>query len=283
MTDPEISVVVCTRNRSRLLARACAAILAVEPPAAAWELVMSAARNRGISAARGELLVFVDDDAFPHPHWLQALVDALRLENVQAAGGPIELLLEGEMPSWLSSAYLPYLSVWDLGPDLLDLAYNEYPRGANMAFRRSVFTRLGGFSPDLGRRGKSLRSCEETELCLRIERTGGRVVYVPRARVAHLTAAERITETWLLGRFAAQGTSEAIVDWKHGGWAGLRRGLRRFAANARHAPPQNSLLRRCQARSLLAYAQTLLWAPLRIRRWRPGPEVGPLKPWLPFA
>jgi hypothetical protein len=48
-----------------------------------------------------------------------------------------------------------------------------------MAFRREVFDRFGFFSPHLGRKARSLLSCEEIELCLRIERGGGSILYVP--------------------------------------------------------------------------------------------------------
>lgn len=322
MESPHISVIVCTRNRSQLLVEALEAILAVEDPGSPWELLiidnsstddtltiaqgfasrhphvrveveaelgLSAARNAGVRLAQGEQLVFVDDDAFPEPGWLLDLVDALEGEEVLAAGGPVDPLFEGQLPAWFDASYMPYITVWDLGEERIELAYNEYPRGANMAFRRQAFERFGGFSHHLGRRGRSLLSCEETELCLRIERGGGKVVYTPGARVDHKVKADRITEKWLLDRFAAQGRSEAIVDWQHGSWAGLRWGSARFrrnAANAAHAAAEGqstSLLAACQQRASKAYLWSALLCPFTIPRYSPGPEAGVVKPWADFV
>jgi glycosyltransferase involved in cell wall biosynthesis len=318
MDQPTLSVIVCTRNRSRLLAEACGAILAVDSPGEPWELLiidngstddtldiahqvaaedarvrveveerlgLSNARNAGIRHARGELLLFVDDDAFPAPGWLVGLAKALRLEDVLAAGGPVEPRFAGELPEWFGPTYRPYVTVWDLGPELVDLHYNEYPRGANMGFRRETFERFGGFSHHLGRTGSSLLSCEETELCLRIERGGGRVVYTPEAPVEHHVDASRITEGWMIDRFGAQGRSEAIVDWQHGGFAGLRWGLSRARRHleAVRQNPAGPLHVRCQETAYRAYRWSALFCPLRIPRYRPGPEAGEVKPWRPLV
>lgn len=315
--SPAISVVVCTRNRSILLGDACGALLAVEPPAGGWEVVivdngstddtpevadgvrrgapdrvrvvqepvigLSAARNRGIAESCGEVIAFLDDDAFPVARWLTALTEAFGDENVMCAGGPVEPQLEGELPGWFTGRFLPYLTVWDLGPDPVDLRYNEFPRGANIAFRSSAFGRFGGFSPRLGRSGRSLLSCEEIEVCLRLERGGYRTVYAPAARVRHVTPVDRLTPGWMERRFAAQGRSEAIIDWMHGGLRGLARGLAAHRGRARDGAPgqdaADELFARCQRRALRGYALGAATAPLTVRRYRPpDPEVS-LAPW----
>jgi glycosyltransferase involved in cell wall biosynthesis len=316
----EIAVVVCTRNRSAALAGALEAVLAVEHDPRAWELLvvdngstddtaavarsladanpgrvrvvvepeigLSAARNAGIAASDAEIVAFVDDDAFPEPGWLAAVAAGFRRREVMCVGGPVAPLLDGELPSWFSGRFLPYLTVWDLGPAPLELHYNEYPRGANVAFRRAGLERVGGFSPHLGRRGSSLLSCEEIELCLRLERAGWVTLYQPGARVRHLTPVGRMTPAWLNARFAAQGRSEAIVNWMHGGLAGLRVGLRavrRHADEARRDRAQvGRVFAECHRHTVRGYRRGLLDA-LRVPRYRPPDESLELAPWLPLG
>ncbi|MEM8931388.1 MAG: glycosyltransferase family 2 protein [Acidobacteriota bacterium] len=310
--SPRTSIVVCTHNRSTLLAEALDAIRAVEEPPGGVEIVvvdnrssddtrqvadevahrddrirvvtenelgLSAARNRGIAECVGDFVIFVDDDAFPAPTWLVSLVAVLAEDNVFAAGGGIIPRFTSDPPAWLDERFLPYLSAWDLGDEPLDLKYNEYPRGANIGFRRAAFERWGGFDIRLGRRGSSLRSCEEIEVCLRIERGGGRIRYVPNATVEHLTDGSRISDQWLSDRFGAQGRSEAIVDWMHAGFKGLRRGLTRMKRYA-GTTSGHELLDRCQKRAYQAYRLRAALCPLTIPRRPRDPSQAP---WLPFA
>ncbi len=301
---PAATVVVCTRNRSRALEGACRAVLGLPAPFA-WELLLvdnastddtlevaralatgdprvrvavepvlglSAARNLGVRLARSALVVFLDDDAEPQPGWFEAWEAAFADPEVAAAGGPVDPEWAGALPDWVGPEFLPYLSVWDRGPEAHDLVYNELPRGANVAFRRAALERYGDFDPRLGRCGRSLRSCEEIELCLRLERGGERIRYAPGARVRHRVETDRLTPTWMLKRFAAQGFSEAIVDWKHGGLGALVAGDRRLAAaTAHHAGTsgEGSLFVACHAAAHRAYRRGGLYAAVAVARWAP--------------
>ena len=314
---PFATVVVCTRNRSTLLRQACVSILAIDPPKGGWELLivahcstadplavaesvrrlepdvvrvvehptigLSSARNRGIAESRGDIVAFVDDDAYPATQWLTGLAAALSEPDVLCAGGPVDPIFEGDLPGWFLGRYLPYLTVWDPGPEPLDLRYNEYPRGANMAFRRDAFAAFGDFNTQLGRTADSLLSCEETELCLRFERGGYRTVYVPAARVRHTTPVDRLEPAWMERRFEAQGRSEAIVHWIHGGGRALLLGMaahrRRADEAARDLGEGGDLHLRCQRRAARGYLKGMLTAPLTIPRYTPPGSDVVLAPW----
>lgn len=318
-TDPEVTVLVCTRNRGELFEQVCRTLLEQSAPGRRWELLivdngstddtpvrakaveqqwpeivrvvrepkagLSIARNCGVQEARGASILFLDDDAFPDPGWLDAMTAALEREGVVCVGGRVQPLLHGDLPDWFLGRYLPYLTAWDLGRTPIALAYNEYPRGANMGFRRDVFDAVGGFAGSLGRKGASLMSCEEVELCLRIERTGfGEILYVPGAGVRHVTPVSRLSPSWMESRFAAQGRSEAVIYWQHGGWPALGTGLlsrRRHWREANRAPGSaGRLFARFKRREYRSFAASTLSAPFRVSRWTPpnGPAVEAWRP-----
>jgi glycosyltransferase involved in cell wall biosynthesis len=319
---PIASVVLCTRDRSGTLAQACESLLAIDFPPHHWELLivdngstdnsvqvaraiqdsrpqtvrvieeteigLSVARNTGVREARGRVVAFADDDVFVDRAWLSTLVEALEQRDVLVAGGPVEPIFLGQLPSWFSPRFLPYLAAWDRGSAVHSLSYNDYPRGANIAFRREAFERFGYFSRHLGRTAGSLLSCEETEICLRIERGGGRILYSPTARVRHLTATDRITPTWLSRRFFAQGRSEAIVEWRHAGWRGLYRGwLRSWRMKMRanrdsSLSPGGPMYARLVRHTLLGHTSSVLVAPYVVPRYHPAPGT-PASRWLPSA
>lgn len=321
--QPFASVIVCTRNRSSFLREVCQEIVKIEYPRQSWELLivdngstddtlqvaqevaamhgglarviqepqigLSVARNRGIREAKGDVIAFIDDDAFPDPLWLASLVEALGEPAVMCAGGPVDPMFQGDtsFPDWFSGRFLPYLTVFDRGPVPVELRFNEYPRGANIAYQRGVFERYGLFSPYLGRKGAKLLSCEETEHCLRIERSGGRTLYVPQARVRHLTVAERITPDWMKKRFRAQGQSEVIINWMHAGWEGVFVGWKAYRRNARDARQRRAIdgavFTACQRESYRGYVKAIPTTILRVPRYVPGPSAGEISRWLPFA
>ena len=158
---------------------------------------LSFARNHGIQTARGDVLLFTDDDVCPFPDWARQLLEAIKQYECDACGGYIAPLWETKPPKWLTQRLYGFIAVRvdEIGPkEILD--NSEVPFGANMAFHRTVFDKVGMFDTTRGRIGNVLASGEDGEMFQRILSAGLRVVYWPKARVQHRVEAFRMRKAY---------------------------------------------------------------------------------------
>ncbi|MFC1867055.1 glycosyltransferase family 2 protein [Thermodesulfobacteriota bacterium] len=177
---------------------------------------LSIARNKGILLSKGEVIAFLDDDAIAHKEWLANITETFSAtKRVDAMGGPIEPYGPLRLPSWFPGRLASHLSIVDYGKEPIFLKYPHYPFGTNMAFRRSVFKKVGLFDEQLGRIGlSSFQTGEETDLFFRIEQSGGVIYYKPSAIVYHIIHPERIHDIWLCHQTYWIGISSAIIERK---------------------------------------------------------------------
>jgi glycosyltransferase involved in cell wall biosynthesis len=228
----KISIVIATWNRGEKLARTLASLASQTLPSPQWEAVvvnnnstddtaavfarfaaspeglgldvrmvdesrqgLSWARNRGISEARGEIIVMIDDDEVAVPGFLAAWRDFFATHpRAVAAGGPMRACYEEGRPRWMSHfTEALAASTIDLGRRVRPFPRGRYPIGGNMAFRREVFDRVGMFDTSLGRAGAALLGGEEKELFGRVAAAGGEIWWVPGAAVDHLIPPSRLT------------------------------------------------------------------------------------------
>jgi GT2 family glycosyltransferase len=173
---------------------------------------LSGARNTGVAAARGEVIVFLDDDAVAQPGWLESVLEPFAWLDVMGVGGHVEPAWQGSRPRWFPDEFL-----WVVGCSYVGLpesgASLRNPIGANMGFRREVFAAVGGFAEGLGRVGTLPAGCEETELSLRATRAlpGRRIVLHTPARVAHTVTADRERWSYFRRRCWSEGVSKRAV------------------------------------------------------------------------
>ena len=252
-------------------------------------LGLSAARNRGLAEARGEIAVYLDDDAIPRPGWLAALLAPYADARVACVGGRIHLHFAVPPPPWLTPALHPTFSAYDLGDRPRRLTYRPgdlYPYGANISFRVADALALGGFSTWVGPLGRRPLVHDETDLCFRIDQTGREIHYAPDAEIDHWVFAERLTPGYLLARSRAGGQSGAFFEVKNRGlWRALgklrwyyrpRFTLRPYAP--REPIDAARFTRECERQETLGYLAGLVRAALHLRAMRREMRPIPVRP-----
>ncbi|TCP61056.1 GT2 family glycosyltransferase [Rhodovulum bhavnagarense] len=146
---------------------------------------IAAARNAGLALAAGDIVAFIDDDAVAEPTWLTQLAAGLEGEGVTAAGGFVRGR-NGISFQWRArwadacARHFPL----EVPEDRVSLHRGSPDRairteGTNMAFRRDLLVRIGGFDEGYG------FFLDETDVNMRLARIGAITAIVPRAQVHH--------------------------------------------------------------------------------------------------
>jgi glycosyltransferase involved in cell wall biosynthesis len=166
----------------------------------------SAALNAGIAGAKGEVIVFTDDDVILRPDWLSNLKRTFDDFNCAAVAGKVVPQWNHAKPDWLEMDGHFAVTNFDLGDELKEVKVP--PLGANSAFRREVFGKYGLFRLDLGVRGSEHTiTCDDTEFGERLIRGGEKIVYCPTAIVYHPVDPNRTTKKYFLSWYYYNGVS----------------------------------------------------------------------------
>lgn len=169
-----------------------------------YEGRLASARNSAVEIARGDIVAFLDDDAWADPDWLDRIRLPYLNEGVVAVGGaPIPEFEKGR-PRWF-----PFEFDWVFGCAYSGLPEKQAPLarliGANMSVRRLALAEIGGFHSD---------NHDDMDMCHRLMyvRPAEQIVYEPMARVHHFVPATRTTWHYFWRRcfFVNKGKVEAF-------------------------------------------------------------------------
>lgn len=249
----------------------------------------SRARNLGIRHARGDILVFSDDDVEVDPGWLRAYVDAFAACGNQPiiVGGRLEPLWLAPRPSWLPASKEYLLGIYDRPGGFGPMPEPDQPIGANFATHRKVLDTVGGFDERLGPSyaRKRLIYGEEALLTMRARHAGHAVYYQSAARSRHKMTAARLRKRAFIRRSFWEGVTSLTVLHLIGSipadrWRDLalwhvhdfsRAGRRLAATLARWRGLANPSQRAMEAVSSMAYSAGVIRAALVLGRTRQLP------------
>lgn len=238
---PSFSVVVCTYNGSRTIHETLDGLRRLDYPNFEVIIVddgstdstpsilaesgfrvirtpnhgLSAARNVGLHAASGEIVAYIDDDAYPDPHWLTYLAEVYRTTTHAGVGGP-NIPPPGDGPVADCVAHAPGGAAHVLLSDTVA----EHIPGCNCSFRRDALLAVNGFDPQFRIAG------DDVDLCWRIQKNGGTIGFSGTAVVWHH---RRNAVRAYLRQQQNYGRAEALLERKwpekynafgHAAWAG---------------------------------------------------------------
>ena len=223
---PRISVVVCSYNGARTIRGCLDALVALDYPdyevivvndgstdgteaiAREYDVRLISTENRGLSNARntgwqeatGEIVAYIDDDAYPDAHWLTYLASTFLRTSHAGVGGPnIAPSGDGFIADCVAAA--------PGGPNhvLLSDTEAEHIPGCNMAFRRAALEAINGFDPQFRTAG------DDVDVCWRLQERGWTLGFSAGATVWHRRR-NSVRAFWRQQR--GYGKAEALLERK---------------------------------------------------------------------
>lgn len=235
--NPEISIVLCTYNRAKLLEKALQSLSQQILSFEKYEIIiidnnssdntpeisqryvrnhsnihyfveknvgLSFARNRGWRESKGKFVGFIDDDSKASPEWLEIAYQIIQELSPNIFGGPYYPYFEINPPKWFPENF-------GFGGKKVSepcfLLKDEYLSGTNMFFKRDILEELDGFNTDFGMSGKKCGYGEETDLFMRASEKikDLEIYYHPKMLVYHLVDKNKMSLKWWIKHHYAKG------------------------------------------------------------------------------
>lgn len=226
-----VTIAICTWNRAELLRRTLDQLCRLRiPEGRSWEVLVlnnnctdatndvaasfssrlpvriifepkpgqAHARNLAVRHARGEFILWTDDDVLVDEGWATAILDAFQTYGGDLVFGRAEPDWPGPAPSWFSRRLEGMFALLDYGPEPFVVSKLDQPfYGLNFAARRDVHLKLGDFRLY----GEGLG--DDVDMFERAMAAGMRIVYTPAAVVRHIIPPARAKRRFHRGKIWA--------------------------------------------------------------------------------
>lgn len=165
---------------------------------------ISFARNAGVEhaiASKAEMIVFIDDDESPDPHWLDELLSTRHEYDAHVVAGPVLPLFQEGVPSWVIRGRF-----FDR-PRMRTGTLVNWVGAGNLLVTSRLLTQVQGFDAGFAHTGG-----EDSELSLRLKNTGSTMVWSDEAIVREDVPVNRARARWILRRAFAGGNNWARIQ-----------------------------------------------------------------------
>jgi len=245
--NPEISVIICSYNRARYIREGLESLYRQDEDKSTYEVIVvdnnstddtdevchtflnnhqdlkaqylkevqqgsSFARNRGADAAKGRILVFMDDDAVAESDFISGYIKLFKeIPDAVGAGGRIIPRYIPDEPTWMSYYVSSLVGNFDYSPVQCRFKQGKYPLESNMAVRADAFNRISGFNTDLpGVKGTLRIGGEGKDFFYRLTADGSNIIYDPAIRVMHVVETAKLTREYMYRVASGIGRGERV-------------------------------------------------------------------------
>ena len=238
---PEISLIICTRNRDHIISDTLNSALAQSLDVSRCEILimdqstndetekliknypnfkyfrlnsrgLSISRNEGLKQSRGEIIVYADDDLIFGENYLSDIIDFFNNSELKPdmIGGKILPKYLAPKPDWIEGFLLGGLGYSDYGdePRIYDIHPKHVPYGGNMAIKRKCLDEVGSFSIMNGDQSLTVEN-EDIIFANKLRKLGYTLAYCPDMVVYHKIQPEFLTYGYYKKRYYLQGISDA--------------------------------------------------------------------------
>lgn len=267
-----LSVIIPTRNRSSLLEKAIQSLIAQTYPQDDFEVIiidngstdgtknivepyktklphliyayepspgLHVGRHAGLKIARGDILVYADDDIEAFPTWLEGIAESFEDPSVALVGGNCLPRYESSPPPWVELLWSTtqfgkansMYSILDFGNTIQEIS-PYYVWGCNFSIRKEVLLKVGGFHPD-GMPDELLqyRGDGESAVSREILNMRYKTIFNPKASVYHFVSTKRMTLEYIHKRGYMQGISDSYTSIRQNHKADPKMAIRMSISN----------------------------------------------------